>query len=200
MSDAALACTSFYLLLWLPSIDICTENLVSNAYLSSWLPLSVCLLIKICHETFLSQQLFRHIYRKYKMSMSENFRSNGILSVAEMPFMQPVEKKKTTNQPLFWAQFYLTIWYTKFLGGVTNRIFASLWLPVSVISQVGNHFTEKQANTLCGTAPIWAPGICPCVLFLGGVGGDTQLTKIVLLKFSRYKLPKLSSVEIPLQN
>lgn len=39
------------------------------------------------------------------------------------------------------------------------------------------------------------------VLFIGGDGGGViQLRKVVLLTFSRHKLPELSSVEIILQN
>lgn len=92
MSDVALACPLFYLLLWLPNIDFCTEKLVFNACLSSWLPLSVCLPIEICHGTSLAEQLFCHIYRKHNVFLSQNVRSNGARSVAEMPFMHSVQK------------------------------------------------------------------------------------------------------------
>lgn len=76
------------------------------------------------------------------------------------------------KNPLFWVQIHLAIWYAKYLGGDMNWIFTSLWLPGSVTSQVENHFTEKQANILCETTPVWAHKICHSVLFVGGVGRD----------------------------
>lgn len=57
-----------------------------------FLCLFVCSLKFVMKLFYLSN--FSAIYTEsIKMSMSQNFRSNGILSVAEMPFMQPVKKK-----------------------------------------------------------------------------------------------------------
>lgn len=48
--------------------------------------------------------------------MSQNFRSNGILSVAEMPFMQPVGKKNQTTNPYFEHNFISPFDTQNFLG------------------------------------------------------------------------------------
>lgn len=128
MSGVALTCTLFYLLLRHPNLDICTEKLVFNAYLSSWLPSSVCLPIKTCHEAFVTEQLFFHIYRKYSMSMWQNFRSKNI---AEMSFLQSVQKPfiLSTNsfhhliRKISWGCHELNI----FISMVTWQCYKSGW-------------------------------------------------------------------------
>lgn len=86
------SCMLVYLLLCLPSIFVCTEKLLFNAYLSSWLPLTVCWTIKICHKPFYLLSNCSATHTQSIICMTQNFRSNGFVNITEMPGIQSMHK------------------------------------------------------------------------------------------------------------